>query len=783
VFRPGSKLLHPFNPDLGIGLVRAVEGRFLTVYFPATEEEIVLSTQAGLKRLVLAPGERALHVENSQEVEIAEARDHAYLLTDGREVADAELWPLTPVDTPIESLANLRLDSLNSFRNRIAGLELMQLREAGGLGSFLGGRIDLFPHQLWVAQRAMQADPVRWLLADEVGLGKTIEACLILSALLRTGRAQRALVIAPPTLTIQWLGELYRRFHQVFVLIDQARLESVELDYGEGVNPFEVHPFAVISLDMLASDRRLLLAAHMAGLDVVVLDEAHRLATPAHLDAVGPLIEDARHALLLTATPLQADREGFYHLLSLLHPDLFADFASFDRALETGEAVVPCTSAVRRQDVGGLPPRKPWTVEVGPPTDDIAVDPRTRWLVEQVPAWQRVGEKALVFVRDLASLVPLAAALETQTRARVTVFHEELSAVKRDIEISSFRESRVPILLCSEAGGEGRNFQFCDRMIHYDLPPDPVELEQRIGRLDRIGREKPVEIVYFHHEFEQGGNGGPRPDTGPGSVDLGSLYERLDLFSRPAAGLDAALAGVRGAVVAAETGESYWDEEAVVAEVDRARAQVGDRLVEVFYRDAYQPELADEVLSRVPPDLESKTRDYCLGAVADLGFECVDKGGESLHYIEFGSRATVDSLPGVQGGSRFLGTFDRNEAVSKEEADFFASGHPLVEGLLLELEDGLRGRAALMELACPGVEGAGLILIYKDGAEWRPEVISADGKLRPEWVAPVMEALPRARGVKVDKWGIGESWGPGIRALAGNSVGEGRLVAVAFFRA
>ena len=90
----------------------------------------------------------------------------------------------------MERLAGLRLDSADSFRNRMAGLELMRIREAGGLGSFLGGRIELFPHQLHTAMRAVEADPVRWLLADEVGLGKTVEACLILSALVRTKRAE-----------------------------------------------------------------------------------------------------------------------------------------------------------------------------------------------------------------------------------------------------------------------------------------------------------------------------------------------------------------------------------------------------------------------------------------------------------------------------------------------------------------------------------------------------------------------------------------------------------------
>src|ERR1019366_2781053 len=109
------------------------------------------------------------------------------------------------------------------------------------LGSFLGGRIALYPHQLDVAERATASDPARWLLADEGGLGKTIAACLILSRLLLTDRADRALIVAPATLTVQWLGELYRKFHQTFVLLDRKRREDVVKEHGEGFNPFEAH--------------------------------------------------------------------------------------------------------------------------------------------------------------------------------------------------------------------------------------------------------------------------------------------------------------------------------------------------------------------------------------------------------------------------------------------------------------------------------------------------------------------------------------------------------------
>lgn len=766
MWQPGSKLVHPFNPDWGTGVVRQVDGRFLLVWFPAVEEELTLAADgAGLTRLVMPPGAQAQLIETGEQVEVAEVRGHRYRLTDGREVDDEALWPLAPADTPVERLATLRLDDLDHFRNRLDALRLSELREAGGLGSFLGGRIELFPHQLHTALRAVQADPVRWLLADEVGLGKTVEACLILSALVRTGRAERALVVAPSTLAIQWLGELYRKFHQVFVLLDPERVEAVATTVGPDANPFEVHPQAVIPLEWLAADAELRRLAEEAAPDLVVLDEAHRLATPEQHEALAPLVAGARHALLLTATPLQQDREGFFRLLSLLHPKAFASFEAFEKGLEKGEAAIPCTSAVRRADVGGLPPRVPTAVDLPPAADEPRRDPRARWIAEQARTWAAAGEKALVFVHDLERLQALKPFLESETGTRVATFHEDMSTATRDIEVAAFRETALPLLLSSDAGSEGRNFQFCDRLVLYDLPHDPVVLEQRIGRLDRIGRTKPVELFYFRCEGD--------------APDVARLYERLDLFGRPAAGLDVALAQVAGALAAGKD----VDVEALATSLEKERAQASRDVARVYYRDGYDAERDAGVLDLVPPELEALNRRVCVEAAEGLNLDVVEKGGEALYYVELGSGATVDGLPGVPGGTRYYGTFDRAEAVRRDELEFFASGHPLVEGLLLELEDGPRGRACLAEVFTGELgEAAGLLALYKDGPAWHARVVDAAGKPRPEWVAPLLGALPEARPGKARKWGIGRGWAEGVRALSESLQGPGRLVAACFFR-
>jgi ATP-dependent helicase HepA len=773
VWREGAKLVHPFNPELGVGFVRKVDGRYLEVYFPSAEREVTLAAQgSGLTPLVLAKGAGAVVLESGEEVEIASFDGERYTLSDGRVIADAELWPAAAAVDPIEQLGQLRLDRLGSFRNRIEGLRLMNLREAGGLGSFLGGRIELFPHQLHTALRAVGMDPVRWLLADEVGLGKTIVACLILSALVRTGRARRALVIAPSTLTVQWLGELYRKFHQVFVLIDPDRIESVERDFGAGNNVFDVHPFAVVSGELLASHPGLAEQALAVEHELVVVDEAHRLSDAKLAAAVAPLVQRARHALLLTATPLAADRAGFGGLLALLHPDQFGDLARFESALAAGDAVFPCTSAVRRGDLGEWPARRPLPVDLPPASKDPKRDPRAHWLADRARDWLAAGEKALVFVRELRTLEKLHKYLESAAGLHISVFHEELSEAQRDIEVARFRESNLPMLLCTEAGAEGRNFQFCARMVHYDLPLDPILLEQRIGRLDRIGRARDVEIVYFRCAKTQ--------------PDVARLYERLDLFARPSAGLDSALAGVGTALRAAEADGAALDADALLAAVEAARSGTARDLPRVAYRDAYDASQAESILALIPEDLEKRTRKFVLGAANDLGLKIVDKGGVALYYLELGASLTIEAIPGVPEESRWLGTFDRAEAIAKDELEFYASGHALVEGLLLELEDGQRGRAAVFELPHAELTGSGLFCVYKHGAEWQVRAVDARGKARPELAAALLEGLSEAKPARPEEWGLEARWKSGIAEL-GERMQEiapegAHLEAAAFFR-
>ncbi|MBK8230958.1 MAG: DEAD/DEAH box helicase family protein [Candidatus Eisenbacteria bacterium] len=778
MFQIGDKVLHQFNREFGPGEVISVGQGRMTVRFPRLGETL----QFGLD-------------------------DHAFVPLVLPAGTDPERWAEEWSDDLVERLLRREVDTLRALRNRLDALRLMEIREADGLGSYLGGRLRVFPHQIHVAEAACQTDPVRWLLADEVGLGKTVEACLILSRLLRTKRAERVMVIAPRTLAVQWLGELYRKFHQIFVLLDEERRNDVWKDMGAEFNPFEVHARSVVPLEDLVQDTRAQRAAIAARPDLLVIDEAHRLERrPGHPGSpayrtVAPITGAARHALLLSATPLEADTHGFFRLLELLWPERFSSWETFQNQLREGIPLYPCTSSTRRIDIGGLPPRLGQRVELEEwpelefrlgntlampaarplerHTREEAVqrslaapvperDLRLEWILSEAPRWKRRREKSLLFVGERAALDFLKQELEFKLHQRVAVFHEDLSLAQRDLEVSQFAQPDGPSLLIStECGGEGRNFEFCRRLILFDLPWNAALVEQRIGRLDRISRTRPVEIVYF------------RPGSGF-AREVAELYEALGIFKEPLGGLERSLTHVEAAIrEAVHQPEPSLDLESILTESRELRARTHDGVYQHLHQNRYTAAHGPEIVARIPAELERLNEQVIVEACRQFGFEVVDRAEKRTWYIEFGALANIDDLSGISPGSRWLGTFDREAAVERETLDFFGAGHPLVEGVLDELTHGHRGQVALLSASGTKQRAHGLLLVLKRGATFEMVPIDLEGRVRNEWLPILRGESGRLTDLHPSRWNPPESFADLARAVLQHARQQATPVALA----
>ena len=448
-----------------------------------------------------------------------------------------------------------------ALRLRYAELRLQKgFDELLSLGAI--NDIEHFGYQLDTVRRVLRDFRGRVLLADEVGLGKTIEACLTLKEYWMRGLARKALILTPASLVGQWVDELTERFALTPVAADAQLVRRDEEFWTR-------EPLVVASLPLARQ------AGHRDRLsrieyDLVIVDEAHGLKNRA--SAGWQLVNDLkkRFLLLLSATPVGNNLTELYNLIQLLRPGLLQGEAQFRREYGQIEALSQAGRRDRLRELLRevmvrntrahidlkLPKRIAATHIIRPAPEEVHVldalaavirdryntaTAADRWRMTLLqmqagsgPAALRAGlrdhagrtdsgpfaavaaaldriggarsakvealldlarrspEKKIVFTRFRATLDELDAALSAAGR-RVSVFHGGLSSVDKQRAIDAFQND-AEILLSTEIGAEGRNLQFCRTVINYDLPWNPATIEQRVGRVHRIGQTRDVYI-------------------------------------------------------------------------------------------------------------------------------------------------------------------------------------------------------------------------------------------------------------------------------------------------
>jgi ATP-dependent helicase HepA len=786
-FVPGQRWISNAEPELGLGTVVRLDGRTVQVLFATAGVLRHYAKQAApLARAEFRVGQKVAGQKQNFVIErVSEAQGLLTYHNGTRVLAESELDDAQPISRADERLLSTRIDAPDRFDFRLQALTrraAVMRSPAWGLAS---ARIDLIPHQLRVAGIVAQRRPPRALLADEVGLGKTIEAGMVLARLLASGRIARVLVLAPPSLTAQWFVELLRRFNLPFALFDEERCEAIEVG-DDTRNPFEDEQCVIADIDWLADAPTRALQVVAAEWDLVVVDEAHHLewtpeATSPAYRLVEQLAAQSPGLILLTATPQQLGRSGHFARLRLLDParytsldafaaeadgyaalssvatrlveaapldaasrELLAQRFSADAALGTllehyQEDPVANAAALldalidrhgtgrvmfrnRRAQIGGFPKRiaKIETLDgnvlddtqrqrllaefhadaqAHPPAGelDYANDPRLPWLIALID--RLAPAKLLLICRTQAKVVALEDALRTRSGAKIARFHEGMSILQRDRNAAFFAETEgARVLLCSEIGSEGRNFQFAHHLVLWDLPLDPDLLEQRIGRLDRIGQHEDIRLhAAAHHGTAQHallrwyheGLDALRTSPSDGREILRQYRGRLLAEAeRHAAGGEDADAEIDGLI--ADTAATHRELSALV--------QAGrDRLLELATeRQARELPLADALRAQ---DADDGADEFVLALFEQFGIDNEETGARTVvldpEYL------STDGFPGLKDGPQQV-TFERATALAREDLPLLRLDHPLVLGaldLLLESEQG--NAAILVDAALP----------------------------------------------------------------------------------
>ncbi len=347
MFVVGQRWISESENNLGLGIVTAVDNRSVTIQFPAAEEERIYAISvAPLARVQFNAGDQ-INSEEGWQLDVSQAVEKQgvifYLGTrsdNGEETVlpEMNLAHKVSFSRPQDRLFSAQIDRSDRFALRYQALKHQQAQFQSPLRGLRGIRAGLIPHQLHIAKEVGQRLAPRVLLADEVGLGKTIEAGMILQQQLFAGRAERVLILVPETLQHQWLVEMLRRFNLKFALFDEERCADFDKADADGndisENPFESEAMVIASIDWLDSMPNRAAQLLQAHWDMLIVDEAHHLewaeqSPSTAYQLVEKLARQIPSVLLLTATPEQLGQESHFARLALLDSDRFYDYAAF----------------------------------------------------------------------------------------------------------------------------------------------------------------------------------------------------------------------------------------------------------------------------------------------------------------------------------------------------------------------------------------------------------------------------------------------------------------------
>lgn len=429
-------------------------------------------------------------------------------------------------------------------------------------------RVTSFWYQEETAKKVLKQFRGRAMLSDEVGLGKTIEALIILTEYIKRGMVKTGLILTPTPLVSQWQEEITSKFNMEIPSSDDPGFKSGEKTFWD-------QPFVIASINQAKSKKNadFILAREY---DMVIVDEAHHFKnrTTQNWKLVNSLKK--RFILLLTATPVENNLMELYNLITLLKPGQLETATSFrEKFMKRGDPTDPQNRVLLKELLGQvmirntralaglhIPPRFAQTIRIEPTLTEQAFYARLEALIRSLNERQQSGtkmvvtnllnqagsspkaveyslthmlekedylqdheqelralknlcqnildtpknkallkvikagsEKIIVFVKYKGTIEHLAEFLEWN-HISFSLFHGAMNNAQREAAIEEF-QNKNQVLVTTEIGGEGRNLQFCSRMVNYDLPWNPMKIEQRIGRIHRIGQEREVQIFNF----------------------------------------------------------------------------------------------------------------------------------------------------------------------------------------------------------------------------------------------------------------------------------------------
>ena len=793
-FTIGQRWISETEPELGLGIVEEVSRHQIRLAFPASAEtRLYAPAHAPIKRVEFRAGD-SIHSQDGETIVIEEVKVEEGIITylaGAVEITEMDLADSISFSKPEDRLIGGQIDQSSAFNLRYEAIARLAHARQSEVAGFVGGRIDLIPHQLYIASEVANRYMPRVLLADEVGLGKTIEACLILHRLHLTGRAERILIVLPESLVHQWFIELLRRFNLWFTLVDAAHCESVTSVDAE-TNPFNAEQLVICSIKTLLEHRRWAECALSTRWDMLVVDEAHHLEWSR--EVVSPeyqLIEDltkkSHGLLLLTATPEQLGAEGHFARLRLLDPERYPDLDKFqqEQSAYTKVAAVANKMLARkklkpeeltylrevfeeytddefqtalkdqssmleelvdrhgtgrvifrnsRDSLTGFPKRKGLAsalmaraklpkeeldkrllreFELDRAKDKEAAEPydfrhgpRILWLAELIKGLGK-NEKVLLICCTREKVQAIYDALLEEIKVKAGLFHEELTLLQRDRNAAWFAEvDGAKILLCSEIGSEGRNFQFAHHLVLFDLPLNPELLEQRIGRLDRIGQTETIQIhiPYLKHSWTELLMRWHHEGLDGVTHSLKGGYAYLNKFGKCLRSLGPRY-HIADKKTLAEADQLIEETQVFREDLEKQLSQGQDRLIAL---NSFRKEASAQLVGQIRALDTDRTLDQFMNRIFDHFGVTVDDIDARTFRLAPGQLFT-DSFPCLPEEGTTV-TCDRTRALGREDIGFLTWDHPMVRGAIDLTLSSEKGNSSIVVWKDPSIDAPAILI-------------------------------------------------------------------------
>jgi len=751
----GQRWVSDTEPELGLGKVTSCDNRYVEIEFSAHKStRKYAASSAPLRRITFRAGETIEDKEGKKHriVAVNEMQNGfiQYQCEDAL-VAEDQISDTISFSAPDKRLLAGIADTPSAFNLRFEMLQHQAAIRSSKVRGFVGGRVDLIEHQLYIAENASKRRMPRVLLSDETGLGKTIEACLIIHRLLMTGRVLRVLILVPHTLVHQWFVELLRKFNHNFRIFTSEFGADAERE-----NPFTEEQQFICSIDLLLSKPAFSSAVVKAQWDLVVVDEAHhmRLNSPS-FSLLKELSAKTDGLILLSATPEQYGRKDHFSRLQLLDPQRYTTYENYLKELKRLQTLsdyidkwinvhginldavssdnvqivlpekiaelLPAADESRmglksitlaqlidiyavgrvqyrntRKTIKGFPQRKVNLIalEAEPHykerlrkemIEDISDssghctiendDPRILAIVKLLQ--DSPDTKFLIICTSKEKATDIQQALQKHLAIDIALFHEEMTLIQADRNAAWFADKAgARLMISSDIGSEGRNLQFCSHLILFDLPFNPELLEQRIGRLDRIGQLNQIDLYipyiinspqhllcrWYHH-------------------GVGSLENNIPAAAAVFEELQPQLKSLL--LTDADTVDEKKVNQIIELTQNRCRKLTEelfskrDRLLELA---SFQPKEARELVNEIQyEDDHTKAQSVMDKLFLHYGVAIEDAGENRFALI---TEYVTDNAFPLPRQERPVITYDRKTALFRDDIEFLTIDHPMVTGAL-----------------------------------------------------------------------------------------------------